>query len=699
MSKPTHAEDLAAELQRHEAIRESLAASWSAFFARFGRLRPIQMQAIPVILRGENALITAPTAGGKTEAVVAPVCERLAREKWPGLSVILVTPTRALVNDLYERLCRPLMEMGISVARKTADNQLGKNADAQLVITTPESLESFMTFRRELLAGIRVVICDEIHLLDGTPRGDQLRLLISRLKLYSAHVRGNQSPMQLIGVSATLANPRRTADRYFGSAAQLVSVPGQRRIESTLILNEGDDESRAVAALTAAQQIEDVRKILIFCNSRRAVDVAGSALKVGRFAGYPIHCHHGSLSKNTREQAEQRFKSDSHAICVATMTLEIGIDIGDVDLVVCLSPPSGISSFLQRIGRGCRRREGVTRVMCVARDRSDELIYEAMLKASRVTIPEGPIAPFRRSVLFQQILAYLRQVDGSRRTLDQLDRALTHQAVPTLDRPMLESVLRDMRNSGFLVVENGLFTPSSTGRDFIESNQIYGNIGSPRQGLEFVNADTGESISVATDFAPTGDGGVKIGGKSYTVVSTQGGKATVRPEGDFAATPMYKTAAFHYAYDVGAALASYFEIPQGRILALQTGDGLFVMTWLGKLANTLLAKAAEQDRVRAKGRCFSLELLDVDASTALEFVRKWIRRTTTTTLMAEIPVDTLVDIGPHFRHLSPEEQNRSKQDWLDASFLAQWNDCIQEVELIVPQDPRYADLMSVATVR
>jgi hypothetical protein len=381
------------------------------------------------------------------------------------------------------------------------------------------------------------------------------------------------------------------------------------------------------------------------------------------------------------------------------MTLEIGIDIGDVDLVVCLSPPSGISSFLQRIGRGCRRREGVTRVMCVARDRSDELIYEAMLKASRVSIPEGPIAPFRRSVLFQQILAYLRQVDGNRRSLDQLDRALTHQAVPLLDRPMLESVLRDMRNSGFLVVENGLYTPSSAGRDFIESNQIYANIGSPRQGLEFVNAETGESISVATDFGPNGDGWVKIGGRSYKVVSTEGGKATVRPEGDSAATPMYATSAFHFAYDVGAALASYFAIPQGRLLALQAGEGLFVMTWLGKLTNTLLAKAAEQDRVRAKGRCFSLELLDVDASTALESVRKWIRRTTSTALMADIPVEQLVDVGPHFRHLSAEEQKRSKQDWLDASFLAHWDNSIHEVELIVPQDPRYADLMNVATVR
>ena len=699
MSQPTNAEELTAELQRHNVIRESLAASWSAFFARFGCLRPIQMQAIPVVLRGENALITAPTAGGKTEAVVAPVCERLIRERWSGLSVLLVTPTRALVNDLYERLSRPLFDMRIAVARKTAEHQLGTNSDAQFVITTPESLESFMTFKKDVLTDVRVVIFDEIHLLDGTPRGDHVRLLINRLRLYSAHVRGAASPMQFIGVSATLANPRQTAERYLGASSAIISVPGQRQIESIVITVDGVDEARAVAALTAAHQIDDVHKILIFCNSRRAVDTAGTALKVGKFSGYPIHCHHGSLSKQTRERAEERFKSDAHAVCVSTMTLEIGIDIGDVDLVVCLSPPPGLSSFLQRIGRGCRRRQGVTRVICVARNRADELVYGAMLQAARSLIPEGPVAPFRRSVLLQQVLAYLQQVDGNCRTIVQLERALTHSAVPVLDRQMLESVLRDMKNEGLLTFENGLYEPASAGREFIESMQIYSNIGAPQQSVEFINSETGVSISSAASVGSGVGTGVMIAGKSYKIVSEQAGKVALLPDGDSAATPMYATAAFHYAYDVGASLATYCQMAPSRLVVLQADDSLFVMTWLGILANTLLAKAAEQDLVQAKGRCFSIELRGVPAADVLQKIRTSIRRAVSTAVMAEVPVERLVDIGPHFRLLSPEEQSRARHDWLDESFLTKWVDGVTSIDVIGPSDSRYADLLCLAVVK
>src|SRR5690606_4048015 len=129
-------------LVEHRRIRGLLKNSWSAFFARFGALRPIQLAAIPEIVSGRDVLVTAPTAGGKTEAVAAPLCERLARERWPGLSVLLVTPTRALVNDLFERLQLPVGQMGISLGRKTADHAVSAGGREQFLITTPESLES-----------------------------------------------------------------------------------------------------------------------------------------------------------------------------------------------------------------------------------------------------------------------------------------------------------------------------------------------------------------------------------------------------------------------------------------------------------------------------------------------------------------------------------------------------------------------------
>jgi len=338
-------------------------------------------------------------------------------------------------------------------------------------------------------------------------------------------------------------------------------------------------------------------------------------------------------------------------------------------------------------------------VICVARNRADELVYEAMLKAARSPIPEGPVAPFRRSVLVQQVLAYLNQVDGNRRTILQLERALTHAAVPVLDRPMLDAVLRDMKNEGLLVLQNGFYEPASEGREFIESMHIFSNIGSPQQSVEFINSETGVSISSAASVGTGVGDGVMIAGKSYKIVSEQAGKVALLPDGDAAATPMYATVAFHYAYDVGASLATYCQMAPGRLVVLQAGDSLFVMTWLGILANTLLAKASEQGLVQAKGRCFSVELRGVHAADVLQKLRASVRRAVGSAVMAEVPVERLVDIGPHFRLLSPEEQSRAKGDWLDEAFLTRWGDAVTSVDVIGPDDSRYADLMCLAVVK
>ena len=322
-----------------------------------------------------------------------------------------------------------------------------------------------------------------------------------------------------------------------------------------------------------------------------------------------------------------------------------------------------------------------------------------MLQAAHSSIPEGPVAPFRRSVLLQQVLAYLRQVDGNRRTLVQLERALTHSAVPVLDRQMLESVLRDMRTEGLLALQNGFYEPASEGREFIESMQIFSNIGALQQSVEFINSETGVPISSAASVGTGVGDGVMIAGKSYKIVSEQAGKVALLPDGDAAATPMYATVAFHYAYDVGASLATFCQMAPGRLAVLQAGDSLFVMTWLGILTNTLLAKASEQDLVQAKGRCFSLELRGVHAADSLQKLRASVRRAVGTAVMAEVSVERLVDIGPHFRLLSPEEQSRARHDWLDEGFLTQWNDSIQAVEVIGPEDMRFSDLMTLATIK
>ena len=307
-----------------------------------------------------------------------------------------------------------------------------------------------LTFRKHKLANVRAIVIDEIHLLDGTPRGDQLRLLLNRLRLFLDHHWSGTRSIQIVAMSATLPDARRTADTYLGTSADIVSVSGQREIESKVIIAVGDDRAKAEAAVTASEAFPDVRKALVFMNSRKHVDASAQHFRFGRFAAASVHGHHGSLAKPERENAEARFKSDRFAVCVVTMTLEIGIDIGDVDLVICMDPPFSLSSFLQRIGRGCRRLQGKTRVLCVASNRARQLIFEGMIEQAKFGIPRGPNIPFRRSVLVQQTLAYLKQVKGNQRTTAQLQRTFTTEICPPITASCLGSVLPDMTAQGLL---------------------------------------------------------------------------------------------------------------------------------------------------------------------------------------------------------------------------------------------------------
>ncbi|MCU0875857.1 MAG: hypothetical protein MUE50_26290 [Pirellulaceae bacterium] len=144
------------------------------------------------------------------------------------------------------------------------------------------------------------------------------------------------------------------AAAYLGSQARIIQVPGQRDIEARVVRVSGDDQTRARAAIDSAADIPDVRKILVFVNSRRQVDSAANHFQHGAFAKVPVYGHHGSLSRYERERVEEQFRQDTRAICVATMTLEVGIDIGDVDLVVCMDPPFTCSNSVSKL---CGRRE------------------------------------------------------------------------------------------------------------------------------------------------------------------------------------------------------------------------------------------------------------------------------------------------------------------------------------------------------
>jgi len=164
-------------------IKKKLSRAWNTFFSKFEKLLEIQLKAIPVVLERKNAIVVSSTASGKTEAVVAPLIERFLREEWKNLAILYISPTKALVNDIYYRLNGQLEELEVSVSIKTGDNpQFNPNKPPNFLITTPESFDSLLCRHPGSFNDIKAVVLDELHLLDNTYRGDQLRLLLKRLK-------------------------------------------------------------------------------------------------------------------------------------------------------------------------------------------------------------------------------------------------------------------------------------------------------------------------------------------------------------------------------------------------------------------------------------------------------------------------------------------------------------------------------------
>ena len=694
MSTGDYLEDM---LAQHRDIQRRMPHAWNAFFARFGTLRPVQLQAILPILSCRNVLVTAPTAGGKTEAVIAPICERIAQHRWPGLSVLLITPTRALVNDLYQRLARPCQQMGIELGRKTADHALGEEVAEQVLITTPESTESLLSFRREWLDTVQAVVLDEIHLLNGSPRGDQLRAVLGRLASYRHHIGGpGFGGLQRIAMSATVADPRRLADAYIGTGSEIVSVPGQRDLEARVILADGHDKQRAEAAMAEVGKFGAVHKILVFVNSRKQVDTCAGFFRCGPFAKVPVYGHHGSLSKSQREDVESRFKTDSQAICVATMTLEVGIDIGDIDLVVCMDPPFSLSSFLQRIGRGCRRLNGRTRVLCIARDRAGELMFQALIRQASLGIPPGPLAPFRRSVLVQQFLAYLRQVSKNRRVKGQFTKVFSSAVAPAISETCIEEALDDMVRMSFLDKKADVYQPASAGWDFIESSRIYSNIQPTPLEIALVDVDSGKVV--ATVAAVSGQsGGIRVAGRSYDLLP--GGSTTkqrVRSGGDHIDSPKYHARWLPYAFDVGASLAGLLGVEASSLVALRIGDDLLVMTWLGRLLNCVLAQGLRKHGVDVTDGPFHLAVKSNNDEAVLGLLRQTVQEVTTKNTLASVNLERMVDVGPHFERLSPTLQNKAREDWLDVGFLTQWITGIAELRIIPADSELGTNLLTLA---
>lgn len=352
----------------------------------------IQSQAIQPIYTGENALLISSTASGKTEAVTIPIVARISENRKDSLC-IYIAPTKALLNDLYKRLSVPLHRLDIQLGIRHGDKPLSSgDQELSFLLTTPESLDILLCKDYPFLSKVKFVVCDEIHQVFGTPRGLQLLFLLKRLE------KKGSRELQRVALSATVGNQSEVS-KWFGGG------DGPVRTFSTGTQRPLDPEFHWLHRYNSLRNViqqSKARKVLIFVNSRRMCD--NLFLELGNFSPYRVFVHYSTLEREQREYVESQFKASEFAICIATTTLELGIDIGSIEAIILYEPPQSVTSFLQRIGRGSRRTEKTWVIMTPKNDL--ELLQFCALTslASEGIIENIPPGEFY-SVLIQQIFS------------------------------------------------------------------------------------------------------------------------------------------------------------------------------------------------------------------------------------------------------------------------------------------------------
>lgn len=442
-------------------------------------LRPLQESSITPILDGRHALLLAPTAGGKTEAAVFPALSRMLSENWSGLSIIYVCPLKALLNNLHLRLQQYCQWVGRTCALWHGDISQGTKASllkepADILLTTPESLEVMLISKRVdkrvFFGNLRLVVIDELHAFAGDDRGWHLLSVLERL----TRLAGRE--LQRVGLSATIGNPMELLNWLAGHCEghrELVVVPAAAGIRQEV---QVDFVGNLENAATVISRLHVGEKRLVFCDSRSRVEQLASYLRRLDVATFVSH---SSLSVEERHSAELAFAQSSNCVIVATSTLELGIDVGDLDRVIQIDATPSVASFLQRLGRTGRRPGTVRNCLFLATDQ------EALIQAIAIVEQwrEGYVEPIRPPVmpvhlLAHQIMALALQEKGigTRAWQEWLLRLPAFAEIPEPDR---NAVVKHMLDQGYLQEDQGLLWLGGKGeqdfgyRNFMELFSVF----------------------------------------------------------------------------------------------------------------------------------------------------------------------------------------------------------------------------------
>src|SRR6185312_7227831 len=591
------------------------------FESSFAAPTEAQRNAWPAIRSGRNVLIAAPTGSGKTLAAFLAAIDELVQEGVAGTladetSVLYVSPLKALSNDVRINLDVPIEgiraelertgspDVEIRTAVRTGDTpQAERNAmrkrPPHIVVTTPESLYILLGSEsgRRMLQTTRTVIVDEIHALVQSKRGSHLALTLERLDaLCGRHC-------TRIGLSAT-QKPIEEVSRFLTAdrACTIIDAGHQRARDLAIELTNVplqpvmSNDAWGVVYNHLAGLIEQHRTTLIFANTRRTVERATRHL-AERLGKEAVAAHHGSLSKEKRLDAERRLKSGQLRALVATASLELGIDIGEVDLVCQLSSPRSIAAFLQRAGRAGHAVEGISKARLFPTSRDDLVECAALLDAVRrgeldtLHIPPAPL-----DVLAQQVVAEV--ACGERGETELFDMFRGAYPYRDLAREKFNEVLR--------MLAEGYSTRRGTRAAYLHRDAVNGKLRA-RRGARLTSLTSGGAIpdtadydvvlepqslrvgSVNEDFAVESIAGdiFQLGNQSYRILKVERGRVRVEDAaGAPPSIPFWLGEAPGRSDELSAAVARLREEVAARLSTPSPpdppleGEGHQALTWL-----------------------------------------------------------------------------------------------------------------------
>ncbi|HJK02387.1 MAG TPA: DEAD/DEAH box helicase [Methanocorpusculum sp.] len=430
----------------------------------FDEFSEIQLRAVPKLIRGDNAILIAPTGTGKTESALLPIFHRMLTEPHPpGFTTLYITPLRSLNRDMMKRLEWWGKELGIQISVRhgdTTQTQRRKQAThpPDLLITTPESLQAMMMGKvlRKHLSGVRFIVIDEIHELACSKRGAQLSICLERIMELSGEA-------QRIGISATVGNPNVIGQFLCGKRPfTIVQVPISKTLDITVQFagKSFTDQTKFIEKCINAHT-----STLIFTNTRSVAEAIGHALQERG----DVDVHHSSLSREMRIDAENRFKEGVLRGLISTSSMELGIDIGKIDYVVQFNSPREVSRLIQRAGRAGHQLNGTSKGTVLATNFDDCIEAMVIVKKAMENKPENISPQINASdVIANQIAAIA--VEQGKVPIQKIEEIFSHSYCFADTSILIREIINQMEKHYLIRTEGDVIITKSRTRRYLSQN-------------------------------------------------------------------------------------------------------------------------------------------------------------------------------------------------------------------------------------